>query len=205
MLSALRLDEILLAWCNGRICWHIETWKDYWVEHVTVKSFFKFLFRFDICITRGFPSGAVVKNPPANAGRLRRLGFHPCIGKVLWSRTWQPTPVFLPGKFHGQRIRVGYTPRGHRVRHSWATLWVHAHTHITHQERNLVEYDLVKLDFDSLIFVKYCKYFCLKAIPDLMLKHLCGHLFKGWQCPLKRIRHILYKQKINSGEGKKII
>ena len=144
-----------------------------------MKSFFKFLFRFDICITRGFPSGAVVKNPPANAGRLRRLGFHPCIGKVLWSRTWQPTPVFLPGKFHGQRIRVGYTPRGHRVRHSWATLWVHAHTHITHQERNLVEYDLVKLDFDSLIFVKYCKYFCLKAIPDLMLKHLCGHLFKG--------------------------
>ena len=81
MLSALLLDEILLAWCNGRNCWHIEAWKDYWVEHVTVKSFFKFLFRFDICITRGFPSGAVVKNPPANAGRLRRLGSIRALGR----------------------------------------------------------------------------------------------------------------------------
>jgi hypothetical protein len=25
----------------------------------------------------------------------------------------QPTPVFLPGKFHGQRIVMGYRPRGH--------------------------------------------------------------------------------------------
>ena len=56
------------------------------MEHVTVKSFLKFLLQFDLCITRGFPSGAVVKNPPANAGRLRRLGFHPCLGKVLWGR-----------------------------------------------------------------------------------------------------------------------
>ena len=26
-------------------------------------------------------------------------GFH---SPILWSRKWQPTPVFLPGKFHGQ-------------------------------------------------------------------------------------------------------
>ena len=29
-----------------------------------------------------------------------------------WRRKWQPTPVFLPGKFHGQRNLVGYSPRG---------------------------------------------------------------------------------------------
>ena len=28
---------------------------------------------------------------------------------VLWGRKWQPTPVFLPGKFHGQRSLVGYS------------------------------------------------------------------------------------------------
>ena len=27
---------------------------------------------------------------------------------------WQPTPVFLPGEFHGQRSLVGYSPQGHK-------------------------------------------------------------------------------------------
>ena len=27
---------------------------------------------------------------------------------------WQPTPVFSPGKFHGQRSLVGYSPWGHK-------------------------------------------------------------------------------------------
>ena len=30
--------------------------------------------------------------------------------KVSWRRKWQPTPVFLPGKFHGRRTLVGYSP-----------------------------------------------------------------------------------------------
>ena len=32
----------------------------------------------------------------------------------------KPTPVFFPGKFHGQRNVVGYSPRGRRLRHDWA-------------------------------------------------------------------------------------
>ena len=36
----------------------------------------------------------------------RRLGF-PWVGKIPWRRKWQPTPVFLPGKPHGQRSLVG--------------------------------------------------------------------------------------------------
>ena len=32
-----------------------------------------------------------------------------------WRRKWQPTPVFLPGKFHGQRSLVGDNPWGCRV------------------------------------------------------------------------------------------
>ena len=31
-----------------------------------------------------------------------------------WRRKWQPTPVFLPGKSHGLRILVGYSPWGHK-------------------------------------------------------------------------------------------
>ena len=37
--------------------------------------------------------------------QCRRPGFNPWPGKV-------PTPVFLPGEFHGQRSVVGYSPQG---------------------------------------------------------------------------------------------
>ena len=35
--------------------------------------------------------------------QCRRRGFNPWVGKIPWKRKWQTTPVFLPGKFHGQR------------------------------------------------------------------------------------------------------
>ena len=34
--------------------------------------------------------------------------------RTCWRRKWQPTPVFLPGKSHGQRSLVGYSPWGHK-------------------------------------------------------------------------------------------
>ena len=36
------------------------------------------------------------------------------IGKIPWRRKWQPTPVFLPGEFHGQRGLVGSSPWDHK-------------------------------------------------------------------------------------------
>ena len=59
-------------------------------------------------VIKGFPSGSVVKNPPA-VRELRRHGFDPWVGKTPWRRAWQPTPVFLPGKSHGQRSLVSYS------------------------------------------------------------------------------------------------
>ena len=58
------------------------------------------------------PTGAMVKNPPANAGDLYRHEFHPWVSKILWMRAWQPTPVFLPGESHGQRSLAGYSLHG---------------------------------------------------------------------------------------------
>ena len=46
-------------------------------------------------------------------GRLR-YRFDPWVGKIPWRRKWQPTPVLLPGKFHGRRSLVGYSPWGHK-------------------------------------------------------------------------------------------
>ena len=36
------------------------------------------------------------------------------MGKIPWRRTWQPTPAFLPGEFHGQRSLAGYSPQSHK-------------------------------------------------------------------------------------------
>ena len=55
----------------------------------------------------------MVKNVTADAGDIKRLGFDPWVRKIPW-RTWQPTPVFLPGESHGQRSLVDYSPWGRR-------------------------------------------------------------------------------------------
>ena len=40
--------------------------------------------------------------------------FDPCVRKIPWRRKWQPTPVLLPGKSHGQRSLVDYSPWDHK-------------------------------------------------------------------------------------------
>ena len=49
------------------------------------------------------------------------FGNFPFSFSPFWRRQWQPTPVLLPGKSHGQRSLVGYSPRGREVRHDWVT------------------------------------------------------------------------------------
>ena len=68
----------------------------------------------------GLPSWCSGKE---SACQCRRLGFDPWVGKILW-RKWQPTPVLLPGKSHGQRSLVSYSPWGSRVGHDRAHTYV---------------------------------------------------------------------------------
>ena len=63
-------------------------------------------------LTQGFPGGTVLKNSTCQFRRHKRLGFDPWVGEIPWRRKWQPIPIFLPGKFHGQRSLVGYRPWG---------------------------------------------------------------------------------------------
>ena len=46
--------------------------------------------------------------------QCRKPGVDPWVRKILGRREWQSTPVFLPGKLHGQRSQVGYSPWGHK-------------------------------------------------------------------------------------------
>ena len=33
---------------------------------------------------------------------------------INWKKEWKPTPVFLPGEFHGQRSLVDYSTWGRK-------------------------------------------------------------------------------------------
>ena len=56
--------------------------------------------------------------------RHKRCNFSPWVGKIQYSRKWQPTPVLLPGKFNGQRSLVGYS-QGYKE--SDMTEWLSTH------------------------------------------------------------------------------
>ena len=51
----------------------------------------------------------VVKNLPTNAGDIKNSGADPWVRRISWRRARQPTLVFLPGEFHGQRSLEGYS------------------------------------------------------------------------------------------------
>ena len=58
---------------------------------------------------RGFPGGTSGKEPACQCRRRKRYRFDPWVGKIPWRRAQQPTPVFLPGEYPGQRSLVGYS------------------------------------------------------------------------------------------------
>ena len=53
------------------------------------------------------PRGLVLSHTHLQCGRCR---FDPWVRKIPWRRTWQLTPVFLPGESHGQKSLAGYSP-----------------------------------------------------------------------------------------------
>ena len=61
--------------------------------------------------------------------RLKRCRFDSWIGSIPWGRTWQPTPVFLPGESHAQRSLAGNSPWGH-TESDMTEVTYHAHRHL---------------------------------------------------------------------------
>ena len=52
---------------------------------------------------KGFPGGSRGTDPACQGRRHKRYGFDPWVRKIPSRRAWPSTPVFLPGKPHGQR------------------------------------------------------------------------------------------------------
>ena len=84
------------------------------------------LIKGKICLAWGLLQWLSGKESTCDAGDA---GFNPWIRKILWRRKWQPTPVYLPREFHGQRRLVGYSPCGHKE-------WRHDLGNEQQQQRN---------------------------------------------------------------------
>ena len=90
------------------------SWEYYWRQ-----SYLWCLFE-GIFESIDFPGGSDSK---ASCLQGERRGFHPWVGKILWRRKGQPTPVLFPRKSHGRRSLVGYSPWGRKE--SDKTEWLH--------------------------------------------------------------------------------
>ena len=65
------------------------------------------------------------KESTCQCRRHRRCSFQP----ISWNRKWQPTPVFLTRKHHGQGSLAGYSPWGHKETEATEHSLTHTHTH----------------------------------------------------------------------------
>ena len=89
------------------------------LESLSVISSFPFLLLMIVLF--GFPGGSVLNNLPAMQ-EMQETQVQSQGQNLPWRKKWQSTPVFLPGKSHGERSLAGYSPWGHkRVRQNLAT------------------------------------------------------------------------------------
>ena len=82
----------------------------------------------------------------------RRHRFHPWVRKIPWRRKQQPTPVFLPGKSHGQRSPVGY---GVAKSWTWVRDWAHTHKHILQWKSKIKLKNIQKEKHSKFFFFFY--------------------------------------------------
>ena len=76
----------------------------------------------------------------------------PLLIRIIWKRKWQPTPVFLSGKFHGQRSFVGYSPWSHKELDMTVQSRMHSHCKIANIEQYFSNYK--QEDWYSHIYIR---------------------------------------------------
>ena len=114
------------------------------------------------------------KEPACQCRRHKSHGFNHWVRKIPWSTKWQPTPVFLPGKFHGQRSLAGYSPWGHKETQmtEWASkMWVNRHLKRAWKLSKLDENDK-PLDSKSLSSRPQAQKIVNKTIMHIIIKLL---------------------------------
>ena len=85
----------------------------------------------------------------------RRHRFDLWVGKISWRRKWQPAPVFLPQKSHGQRSLAGYSPKGRKELDMTEWLSTHTHTRIFEYLLPFVYMRKYSMDFQVLVHTEH--------------------------------------------------
>ena len=85
----------------------------------------------------GLPRWLRAKESICQCRRRRRHGFDPWVRKIPWSKKWQPIVVFLPGKSHGQRSLVGYSPWGCKESDMIEQLGMHARAYCKFSQQHV--------------------------------------------------------------------
>ena len=103
----------------------------------------------------GLPRWQGGKESAWQCRRRRRCGFSPWVRKSPWRRKWQPTPVFVSGKFHGQRSLAGYSPWGFKESDTCVRARTHIHTHThTHTHTRSCNVQQLLIAFDKPVWEK---------------------------------------------------
>ena len=112
-----------------------------------------------------------------------RSGFNPWVRKIPWRRKWQPTPVLLPGKSHGQSSIVGYSPRvtKSRTQLSDFTFTVHG----------VFQARILELLFSSQWTMFFSELFTM-IHPSWVALHMF-HIFTELCKPLQHDKAVIYK------------
>ena len=95
------------------------------------------------------------------------------MGRFPWKRKWQPTPVFSPGKFYGQRNLVGYSPRV-----------ANSHTHTYNMFTNKLGFFSINQMCNRLVKCTYLySLYILKDDAGKELHSICQQIWKTQQWP----------------------
>ena len=98
------------------------------------------------------------------------------------------TPVFLPGKSHGQRSLVGYSPWGHKE--SDTTQWLNNNNkHTSYEKRYFISfYFIYYIYYINNIFLLKFFFLSIKKLKLLILDLLCSILL-----PLRKFTLLVKK------------
>ena len=145
----------------------------------------------------GFLSGSTGSESACQCRRCRS-SFNPWVGKIPWMRKWQPTPVFLLGKFYGQRSLMSYSPWGcQRIRHKWTN--EHTYHMESYQRRKHIQFGaplLINISFEhkNTYICNLKASFCWILITGTVLTvlyaltHLSPHILVRWGLLLSHCR-----------------
>ena len=124
----------------------------------------------------GLPRWQSGKGSACQCRRRKSCRFNSWVGKISWSRKWQPAPVFLPGKFLWMEEPGRLWPMGlQRVGHNWVTahafcvLW-HSRYSTNGTQQCLIFNMLILLRTQTLIKIDQCEQFCSILMRPQWLK-----------------------------------